>query len=62
MDLVETRTCPVCGAAERWAFGLVWHRIEGAKYVHLKMRNEFKAGQIHVMASILRNGVRYLAA
>lgn len=60
MQLTEDRYCPVCGRAEMWSFGLVWHVVNGAKYVHVKIRNEFREGRVKLMASILKNGLRYL--
>jgi hypothetical protein len=57
--IVEPRQCPVCGDANSWAWGLVRHVSDGAKFVHVKLQVMGERGE-KVMVSILKNGVRYL--
>ncbi len=60
MQLIEDRICPVCGHANAWEFGLARHWVNGVKFVHIKVRNRFTVSKIHIMVSILRDGIRYL--
>lgn len=36
------------------------HWVNGVKFVHIKVRNRFTVSKIHIMVSILRDGIRYL--
>lgn len=58
--IIEQRHCPVCGDGSVWAWGLVRHVCDDAKFVHVKLRVMGERGE-KVMVSILKNGVRYLS-
>lgn len=57
MKLVEQRTCPICGDASHWRWGLLRHLVGADKYTHVRLRVD-RGGKEGVvcMVSILKNG------